>query len=332
VAADEAPVSDALVALLGESEPMRRLREQARRLAPTGLPVLVCGETGTGKEVLARALHEASGRPGPFVAVDCAALASSLVESELFGHARGAFTGAVGARAGLAAAADGGTLFLDEVGELSLEVQTRLLRLLEAGTFRPVGAEEERRVDLRVVAATWRDLGERVRGGAFRRDLFHRLAVAELVIPPLRARDGDVERLLDAFLAEEAALAGRPAPRLAAATRAHLLRWPWPGNVRELRNVARYIAALARGREVELEDLPKRLRVALEPPAAAAAAAVRVDLPYLEARRVWLDEFQHRYVTAILAAHGGNVSAAARASGMDRRSIQRVLKRLAEEP
>jgi DNA-binding NtrC family response regulator len=311
---------------LGEAPQFRAALVRAERAARSGLPVLLRGETGTGKEVVARRVHEASGRSGAFVAVDCAALAAGVVESELFGHVRGAFTGATSARDGLVASADGGTLFLDEIGELDLDVQTRLLRLAEASVVRPVGGERERKVDVRIVAATWRDLADLVDEGRFRADLYHRLAVVEVELPALRDRGGDALLLFDAFLADEAAQLGRDVPRVGPSARAHLARWPWPGNVREVRNVARYVAAMARG-EVGFDDLPKRLRApATRDP--SDGVEIRTDLPYLEARREWLDAFQERYVVRILEEHGGNVSEAARAAQMDRRSIQRVLARL----
>ena len=319
--------------LLGQSPPMVRLRTRIERVASTPLPVLVSGETGTGKEVVARAIHEASGRPGPFVPIDCGALSAQLVESELFGHERGAFTGAHQRRQGLIAAASGGTFFLDEIGELPLDSQTRLLRILESGTYRRIGAAGEERADIRVVAATWRDLRDRVSAGEFREDLYHRLTVIELHLPPLRDRGEDVGLLLHHFMEEQARSAGRVAPRLDPAVQAHLTRWPWPGNVRELRNTAAYLAAMTSGSRVQFEDLPASLqRTAPQAPTRASPADVRIDLPYMDARRAWLDLFQERYVLAQLEAHQGNVSAAARASEMDRRSIQRILTRLRGTP
>ncbi len=317
-----------MTAILGESAPVLTLVQRVARLAPTPLPILITGETGTGKEVVARAIHEASGRRGPFVAVDCGALTATLVESELFGHERGAFTGANTRKEGLVFAARAGTFFLDEIGELPLEAQTRLLRLLEGGRYRPVGATEERPADIRVVAATWRNLSEAVETGRFRRDLFHRLAVAEIPLPPLRARGGDVRILFDRFL-ETAAKEGRRAtPSIDASFDTFLHRWSWPGNIRELKNLAMYLAALA-GPRIRRDDLPPMYRDATTGPVAETGGpAVRTDLPYLEARRAWLDTFQLRYVEAQILAHGGNISAAARAAGMDRRSIQRVLARL----
>jgi len=320
--------------LLGTSPALVRLRRRLGQVADKPLPVLLTGETGTGKEVCARTLHELSGRRGPFIPVDCAALSSSLVETELFGHERGAFTGATNRREGLVYAARGGTFFLDEVGELPMETQTRLLRLLEQGTYRPVGDQRERTADLRVVAATWRDLRQGVADGTFREDLYHRLSIVELRLPSLRERVDDLDELLDHFMHEACERSGRIPPTLDPNVRVHLRRWPWPGNIRELRNVASYVAAMTPGGRVRMEDLPPTL---LRPPpevpgarvgvAATGSSDVRIDLPYMDARRLFLDDFQQRYVAAILEAHDGNVSAAARAAGMDRRSIQRILKR-----
>ncbi|MCO4746854.1 MAG: sigma-54-dependent Fis family transcriptional regulator [Proteobacteria bacterium] len=315
---------------LGESPAVRVLRDRLVAVAQTPLPVLLIGETGTGKEVAAQVLHEASGRAGAFVPVDCAAISPTLVESELFGHERGAFTGADRRRDGLIAAAQGGTFFLDEVAELPLEVQTRLLRLLQEGTFRPVGGQGQRKADIRVIAATWKDLSQEVHAGRFRRDLYHRLGVVELRLPPLRERTQDIGLLLDAFLEAEGERIGRRPPRLESAVRAHLRRWPWPGNVRELKNVAHYLVALSSGPRVTMADLPPQLRgpVPVMPSLTVDAPKVRTDLPYIEARRQWLDAFQLKYVSQLLEEHDGNISQAARASQMDRRSIQRILKRL----
>lgn len=313
----------------GTSAPIQRFVERLRRVAVTPLPVLLCGETGTGKELAARELHERSGRTGKFVPVDCGALTEDLMESELFGHKKGSFTGATDDRPGLAMAATGGTFFLDEIGELSMAAQTRLLRLLENGSLRPVGSEEEHHTDLRVVAATWRDLSQAVDAGTFRQDLFHRMSVVQLTVPPLRERTADILPLFRRFIAD----ARGEAPEdidVSEAVTGRLLQNRWPGNVRELRNAASYAAALAKGDTIELTDLPEGLRRpgdAQDDWQVDATVPVRFDLPYMEARRICLDEFQERYVRAVLRACDGNVSEAARTAGMDRRSIQRIMKR-----
>ncbi|MFT6143782.1 MAG: DNA-binding NtrC family response regulator [Myxococcota bacterium] len=320
-----------MITLLGTSTVMQTLRDQIARIAPTPLPVLLQGETGTGKDLAAQAIHAASGRTGEFVTVDCAAISAGVLESELFGHTRGAFTGANHSREGLIAAADGGTFFLDEIGELPLDAQTRLLRLLENHTFRPVGAQQDRRVDIRVIAATWRGLHERVADRSFRQDLYHRISVVELTCPPLRDRRGDLDLLMAHFFARAAERHPRQPPELTPAAKRHLRRWPWPGNVRELNNVVDYLWAMTRG-VVDMADLPKRLQRPLPEASHANTVPIHAELPYSEARRAWLDHFQERYVAAILHAHDGNVSAASRASGMDRRSIQRILKRVTSGP
>lgn len=320
--------------LLGKSEAIAHVRQQIARVARTPLPILINGETGCGKEVAARMVHARSERRGPFVPVDCAALSPSLIESELFGHERGAFTGANQRREGLVHAARGGTFFLDEIGELSPALQTRLLRLLEDGTYRPVGSERSIKADIRVVAATWRNLKEQVRDGTFRRDLYHRLSVVELTLPPLRAREDDASVLLDHFMTTIADRMGRVPPVLDRQVKHHLASWPWPGNVRELKNVASYLVAMTQGPRVRMADLPRQvLRTPRTTPHWASTGQepdLHLNLSYMDARRRWLDDFQIRYVEAQIAAHDGNISAAARAAGMDRRSIQRILKRARE--
>ncbi|MBN2800036.1 MAG: sigma-54-dependent Fis family transcriptional regulator [Deltaproteobacteria bacterium] len=319
--------------MLGQAPAMVALRERIARLAPLGVPVLIHGETGTGKELVAAALHHGSGRSGALVPVDCAALAEGLVESELFGHTRGAFTGAVRDRTGLVDEADGGTLFLDEVGELPMEAQSRLLRVLETGELRAVGAPRWRRVEVRVIAATWRDLRARVAEGLFREDLYYRLVAVELEVPPLRDRGEDIAALAHHFVAEVAAAHGRPPPSLAPETLALLAAHRWPGNVRELRNLAAWIGALGPP-EVGPGDLPpawggRMPREAPEVPEVRRAVRLEaaLDLPYLEARRALLDDFQARYAEAALARAEGNLTRAAREAGMDRRLLQRILAR-----
>lgn len=319
--------------LIAHSPALRATLRDAERVAPTGLPVLIQGETGTGKELFARVVHEHSGRAGRFVPVDCGALAPGLVEGELFGHVRGAFTDATHDRDGLVARARGGTLFLDEVGELPLADQTRLLRLTQDGTYRPLGADRTVHADVRFVAATHRDLEDLTRRGAFRRDLLYRLAAVRLELDPLRDRPEDIDPLIEHFLATEADRLGLTPRRPTAALRAHLRRLPWPGNVRELRNVCAWLAAVPRHDVIDLTDLPDRLRHAPSPPTDVPvlrddlAPPLHLDLPYIQARRRWLDAFQERYVDALLARHNGNLSAAAAAAQIDRRTLQRIRSR-----
>jgi DNA-binding NtrC family response regulator len=284
--------------LAGGSEPMRRLRGLIGQYAPTELGMLIVGETGTGKELVARALHEQSGRKGAFVAVNCGSIAKDLVESELFGHERGAFTGASAPRKGVFQEADGGTLFLDEVGELPLALQPRLLRALEAGTVKPVGADREVKVRVRVVAATHVDLAAAVARGQFRQDLYYRLAAAVVETPPLRARPSDLKALAERFLDVDS-----PSCRLTEAALARLALHRWPGNVRELRNLLKRAAALhgpiIDAQHVELEAAP--VAAAVDEP-----NGVPVDgRPYLDIEREVLARAIQRY--------GGNKRAAANA-------------------
>ena len=266
--------ADAEDAILGESQAVKTMKREIAKLAPARLPVLIHGETGSGKELVALALHRLSGRRGGFVPLNCGSIARELVESELFGHERGAFTGAQTRRQGVFEEAHGGTLFLDEVGELPLALQTRLLRVLETGVVRPVGSSREVAVDVRVVAATHVDLKAAVVEGRFRQDLYYRLVSAVIATPPLRARREDVALLARRFL-DELSAEGR-ACRLSDAALAKLLAHDWPGNVRELRNVLRRAAVLG-GPVIGPEDLA--LDVA---PARFDHEVVRIDRPYLE--------------------------------------------------
>jgi len=328
--------------IVGDSAAMRRVLEMVRRVAPTDLGVLITGESGTGKEVVARALHRASVRnERSFVPVDCGAIPSNLMESELFGHEKGSFTGASTARAGLVHEADGGTFFLDEVGELDGGVQVKLLRLLQEREYRRVGGNKLLSSDLRVVAATNRDLEQAVREGQFREDLFHRLNVVRVVLPPLRERPADIPILLDHFVARERQRSGRGELRFSPEVREQLIGYSWPGNVRELLNCCKYVVGLAEGPVVQVDDLPHFVRAALpaspapsgqvaeaQPGTAAGPGpVVRVDLPYKQAKRSWLEHFETEYIIRLLEAHDGNISQAARTAGIDRKSIQRLMKR-----
>jgi transcriptional regulator with GAF, ATPase, and Fis domain len=297
------------------SGPMRAVFALLERAAPTDATILIEGETGTGKDVLANAIHaESHRREGPFVIVDCGAIPADLVESELFGHERGAFTGADSARQGAFAAAAGGTLFLDEVGELDLAVQPKLLRVLERHTAKRVGSDRYFRVDVRVVATTNRDLRADVNANRFRSDLYYRLAVVRLTLPPLRERSADLPLLVDAIL-ESFASGDRPeAEELRSeAFYAELARQRWPGNVRELRN---YIEACVM--------LKRRAALPKEEPTEEAAL---LSLPLRRAREDWTRAFERRYVEAALRRHGDNVAAAARAAGVDRAYFHRLLQR-----
>jgi transcriptional regulator with PAS, ATPase and Fis domain len=303
--------------LLGASVAMRRVYAILERLAAADTTALIHGETGTGKELAARAVHEASRRArGPFVTVDCGAIAESLIESELFGHVRGAFSGALGDRKGLFEEANGGTLFLDEVGELPLALQPKLLRALEAREVRRVGGNQARPVDVRVLAATHRSLSRSVNEGTFREDLYYRLAVVEVELPPLRARREDLAILSQRFYERFRGSDETMPDALLAAIHARA----WAGNVRELRNFIE--------RSVTLGATVDRGVPAGEPLGAAPDAIVPVHLPLKDARVAWMEQFERRYVEALLRRTGGNVTKAAELAGVNRRSLQRIIASL----
>jgi len=304
--------------LLGESEPMRALRRMVLRVARSDAPVLVKGETGTGKELVARAIHRHGARPdGPFVAVNCAALPEPLLESELFGHVRGAFTDARTPRTGLFVEASGGTLFLDEIAELAPSLQPKLLRALQERRVRPLGAAEEVPFDARIVAATNRDLDAAVEQGRFREDLFFRLDVLPVEVPPLRARGADVLLLAQHFARAYAARTGRAPLGLSRAAAERLSDYEWPGNVRELQNAIERAAALSDHDAILPEDLPERIRSHRK-----RATLLASDDP---AELAPLEVIERRYVAHVLATTGGNKTLAARILGVDRKTLYRKL-------
>jgi transcriptional regulator with GAF, ATPase, and Fis domain len=310
-------------ALLGESPVWEALRATLPRVARSGLPVLVLGETGTGKELVARAIHALSGRAGAgFVAQNCGATPDTLIESELFGHSRGAFTGAVADRVGLFEAAAGGTLFLDEIGDASALLQMKLLRVLQEGEARRVGDTRVRRVDVRVVSATHRCLEQAVTAGIFRADLFFRVNAVRLRLPPLRERGEDVVLLARHFLAEAAARVGAGPPEPGAALAAHLRAYPWPGNVRELANACAFAVHVGGARErADLEHWP-------EMPLLAGSSAGSVA-PGLHAETRALEE---RRLREALRRTRGNKSQAARALGLSRQGLLKKLRRYGLTP
>ncbi|MEZ4403605.1 MAG: sigma 54-interacting transcriptional regulator [Kofleriaceae bacterium] len=306
-------------AMVGGSLAMRELFAVLELAAPAEVTVLVEGESGTGKELAARALHDHSPRArGPFVVVDCSAIAEHLIDSHLFGHVRGAFTGAERDRRGAFVEASGGTLFLDELGELPLPVQAKLLRALEAQTVQPVGADRPVTVDTRVVAATHRDLARMVDAQAFRFDLFYRLAVVHVALPPLRERVDDLPALVEAFYAGRGASPGPVAGDNLALLRGH----GWPGNVRELRNVLERAWALSGGL-VPFTEL--RLSVAAALVASPGGDAVDTSLPFKDAKERWNDAFERRYLAEVFGAHDGNLTHAAAHAGINRRHFRELL-------
>ncbi len=322
--------------MLGASAAMRETFALLERVAPSDLTVLVEGETGTGKELAAEGIHEASGRPGELVPVNCGAIPRELLESELFGHEKGAFSGAVRERKGAFLAADKGTLFLDEVGELPLDMQAKLLRALERREVKAVGSDRTVSVDVRVVAATNKNLAKEVKAGRFRQDLYYRLAVVTVKIPPLRTRLEDLRLLVDGVweeLARRRKASGLPPPeRLDPTAMQMLQRYDFPGNVRELRNIVERWAVLgttsgpaptsgsvhASGGPAESQGVP---------PSGAEPFRELLELPYHEARDALLERFERAFTESILERTGGNVSKAARDAGVDRRHLQRLMAR-----
>ena len=312
--------------LLGESPAMLRVLDAIERVAPASASVLIRGESGTGKELVARRIHEASERSrGPFVAVNCAAIPDTLVESELFGHRRGAFTGADRDRPGKFRQADGGTLFLDEVGDMALAAQAKLLRVLQEGTVEPLGGGEPVPVDVRVLAATHRDLKTLTAEGRFREDLLFRLRVVEIELPPLRERGGDTLLLARSFLAA----GSRPGLAFSPEAERLLLAYTWPGNVRELANAVERATIFCRGSLIEPDDLPGEVRGADgSGPGGGLLAWWRPCEDFQEAKDKLIDVFEREVLTAVLREHRGNLSQAARELGIHRQNLQQKLHKL----
>jgi two-component system response regulator HydG len=305
----------ALSGLIAQSPAMHDILDLVERVAPTDATLLIQGESGTGKEVIAKAVHHASARAArPFVAVNCGAVPETLLESELFGYMRGAFTGATVNKLGLFEEADGGTLFLDEVAEMPAALQVKLLRALQSGEVRRLGATQATTIDVRVIAATNGDLLARISQGTFREDLFYRLNVIQLVLPPLRDRREDIPALAEHFLVRSASKIGRTL-RLAPETLEHLLRYPWPGNVRELENAIERASILARGEIVAPDDLPPHVSAGLQLGPSPA-------LP----RQITLAEAERAHILQTLERFGRNHSGAAEALGIGRTTLWRKLK------
>jgi DNA-binding NtrC family response regulator len=326
----ELPLSelDDFHGVLGRSPAMREVFHALERAAPTPATVLLEGESGTGKELVAHAVHRASGRRGPFVVLDCAAVPASLMESELFGHERGAFTGAVSRYEGRFREADSGTLFLDEIGELPPEMQPKLLRVLETREVRPLGGTASHAVDVRLVAATNRNLAREVNRGTFREDLYYRLAVVQLKLPPLRERPDDLRLLVEHFV--RAALPDEPARAQEIIRGISSHNWrrlgglPWPGNVRELRNFIERTLILSGG-PIQSAHIP--VHEARETDSPPAGMEVDLERPFSQLKAETIARFERAYLFGQLNRHDGNVSAAARASGLDRMNFKRLLKK-----
>ena len=308
--------------LLGRSPVMIGLYKEIARVAPTRSTILIIGESGAGKELVARSIHQHSTRSaGSFVAVNCGALTETLLEAELFGHVRGAFTGAVNDRKGLWEEAAGGTLFLDEVGETSPALQVKLLRALQEGEIRRVGASRTTQVDARILAATNRNLEQDVKAGKFREDLFYRLSVVTLRVPALKERRTDIPLLAERFLAMVLGREGHKQLTLSEETIRTLVAYNWPGNVRELESAIEYAVLHARGRAIAPEDLPEKLQSAnVRAAARSPLSALFEDLPALE-------ELERRYLLYILEIAGGNRTRAAEILGIDRRTLYRMIER-----
>jgi two-component system response regulator HydG len=311
--------------IVGSSEAMRVVLDLVARVAATDSTVLITGETGSGKELIARAVHQRSRRAaGPFVAINCAAMPETLLESELFGHARGAFTDAKVARAGLLLQASGGTLLLDEIGEMPMPVQAKLLRVLQERTVRPVGGDKEIPLDVRIAAATNRDLEMAVEEGRFRQDLFYRIHVVRIEVPSLKARGNDVLELAQHQLQRFASASGKPVKSISSAAAERLLSYDWPGNVRELQNVIERAVALTRYEELTVDDLPENVRARRDSRIVVAADDPE-HLPPME-------EVERRYVLRVLDAVHGNKALAARILGFDRKTLYRKMERFNVEP
>ncbi len=309
------------VNIVGDSAPIQRILELIDQVADSDASVLVTGESGTGKELVARAIHERSHRASAaFIAINCAAMPATLLESELFGHVRGAFTDAKRSRPGLLVQASGGTLFLDEIGEMPAEMQVKLLRALQERKVRPVGGEEEIAFDARLVTATNRDLQTEVDEGRFRADLYYRINVVFVEVPPLRARQADVLTLAQHFLHRHAERNGKPVVGISATAARKLMDYDWPGNVRELENCIERAVALTRGTEVSVDDLPEAVRTYQ-----STRLVITGENPD---EMLTLDEMERRYIRRVLTACNGNKSQAAKVLGLDRRSLYRRLESL----
>ncbi len=321
--------------LLGQSLAMREIFGLLERVAPTPATVLIEGESGCGKELVAAAIRQNSERAQkPFIIFDCSAVSKDLIESELFGHVKGAFTGAVSDRKGAFLQANDGTLFLDEIGELSLELQPKLLRALENHMVRPVGSEKTYPVDVRVIAATNRSLANEVQAGNFREDLYYRLAVIKIDLPPLRKRKEDLPLLVEHFLSDASQKFNRPAPNVTFSTMQKLKAYNWPGNVRELRNFIERACLLANDDRIETKYLNTKLDAQNSETNSSNDSAAYVELvlqqqtPFKEAKQTIVEQFELQYWKKLLETTNGNISKAARLSDMHRKSVEYIVRKL----
>ena len=325
ILSDELKGKEKFGELLGSSEPMMRLYDQLSRIADSEAAVLVTGESGSGKELVAKAIHEQGPRISePFVAVNCAALPQTLLESELFGHVKGAFTDARADRKGLFLQANGGTLFLDEIGEMPTEMQAKLLRVLEERKVRPIGGQQESPFDVRLISATNRDLDSAVEDGEFREDLFYRVNVIQIALPPLRSRGTDILLLAQHFVELFAAPTNKEVRGISEPVAERLLAYNWPGNVRELRNVIERAVALTRFDQISVDDLPGNVQ-RFKP----SEVVIAGDDP---AELLTLAQIENRYIQHVLNATEGNKTMAAKILGLDRKTLYRKLKVSSPEP
>ena len=310
--------------MIGASLPMRQVFDTIRKVSATEANILIYGESGTGKELVARSIHlNSNRRDRTFVPVDCASLPENLLESELFGHEKGTFTGADATRPGLLEFANGGTFFLDEIGEMGINLQSKLLRVLQERQFRRVGGRRMIDIDIRVISATNRDLMEGIRKGAFREDLYYRLNVISIPLPPLRERTGDVPLLADHFLREQSKGSVKKPVEIMPEAMRLLEGYNWPGNVRELQNVVSRALALSSGDGISVDELPEHLRDSGK----ASAAVINKGLSFKDAKNNWLVEFEKEYLRELLARNGNNISRAAKEAGIDRKTIHRLLNK-----
>ena len=311
--------------LIGSGPAMRQIFEMIQKVAETDLSVLVRGDSGTGKELVAQALHQRSSRKNrPFVAVNCAAISRELIESELFGHEKGAFTGADARRVGKFEAANDGTIFLDEIGDMAQETQAKVLRVLQERAFERVGGNAPIEVDVRVVAATHRDLETEVKDGRFREDLYYRLKVVEVTLPPLRDRAEDIPALVERFLSQVAERLGRDKKSIDPDALADLVRHPWRGNVRELRNTIERAAVLSSGETIGVGDLD--LDQSGGDP--GGDAGISLEMSFRDAKKQMVEGFERQYLIRALREHDGNVSRTAESIGMVRQSLQQKIREL----